>query len=176
MPVVAPCALPDGALLQRYASDGGFVDGYATLVAGNVALATFVEAFYTTPLFRIERLILRTLARRPSTDHGARALARGESSSFAAWTVEQRTHEQLLLRDFTGRTRSWLMVVPVAREGGTRLVFGSAVVPAGGSSGKPRMGAVFTALMGFHRLYSRLLLAAAARRIAAAAAGVRSNT
>lgn len=170
MPVVTPCALPAGALLQRYARDGGFVDGYATLVAGNVALATFVEAFYTTPLFRIERLILRTLARRPSTDGDVRALARADSASFAAWTVEERTHDQLLLRDFTGRTRSWLMTMPATTGPGTRLIFGSAVVPARGGEGAPRMGVTFTALMGFHRLYSRLLLAAAARRIGASTA------
>jgi hypothetical protein len=50
---------------------------------------------------------------------------------------------------------------------GTTLYFGSAVVgkdnPGGGT---PRMGSVFVALLGFHKLYSRVLLAAARARLA----------
>jgi hypothetical protein len=71
----------------------------------------------------------------------------------------------LLLADFTGATRSWLMseVVPA---GGTRLWFGSAVVPRRhGPGGQPQFGAGFHALLGFHRAYSRALLAAAGRRL-----------
>ncbi len=163
MPAVAACALPEGSLLLGYAIDGGFVDGYATSVAGCVPLAAFVEAFYSTPLFRIERALLGALARRPSTDAEAGALGRGERECFAAWSVEARAQDQLLLRDFTGRTRSWLMVAPAAA--GTRLLFGSAVVAARSGDGAPRLRFPFTALLGFHRLYSRLLLAAAARRV-----------
>ncbi len=50
--------------------------------------------------------------------------------------------------------------------GGTLLHFGSAVVRRRNrSGGKPETGAVFNALLGFHRLYSRLLLGAARRRV-----------
>jgi hypothetical protein len=57
----------------------------------------------------------------------------------------------------------------------TRLYFGSAVLPRRGGAGKAgevseklRMGWMFYVLLGFHRLYSRLLLAAASRRLACA--------
>ena len=67
----------------------------------------------------------------------------------------------------TGRTRSWLMAVPQG-DGGpvTRLYFGSAVVPVRDrKSGRMRLGLTFTALLGFHKLYSRALLSAARERL-----------
>ena len=107
---IRPCELPPAALLGRYAGSGGHADCYVTEVPGTVSHARYVEAFYTTGIFKIERLILRLLAARPSTDVEARQLAEGARASFAAWTVEARAADQLLLADFTGRTRSWLMV------------------------------------------------------------------
>jgi len=62
----------------------------------------FVEAFYATALFKLERWLLRFLVARPSTDAEAHELARGERYSFAAWSVEARTPDQVLLRDFNG--------------------------------------------------------------------------
>ncbi len=48
------------------------------------------------------------------------------------------------------------------------LYFGSAVVPARSvRSATPKLGAAFTALLGFHRIYSRALLGAARRRLLA---------
>ena len=48
----------------------------------------------------------------------------------------------------------------------TRLYFGSAVVPKRASgSARPQMGFAFHALLGLHRLYSRLLLQAARSRL-----------
>lgn len=82
---------------------------------------------------------------------------RGERDSFAAWTVEARARNQVLLRDFTGRTCSWLMVADADPGPGTRLYFGSVVFA---------LSPVHAKLLGFHRLYSRLLLRAAARRLA----------
>ena len=83
--------------------------------------------------------------------------------------MEGQSPSELLLADFTGRTRSWLMATPVAGSDQalrTRLYFGSAVVPRPGKGGqKPVMGWLFHALLGFHRLYSRLLLSAASRRV-----------
>ena len=164
--MIRRCELPASALLRAYLRDGGFADGYCTDVAGAVSHARFVEAFYTTWLFRIERAILHLAARRPSRDEDVRALASGASERFAAWSVEARAPDQLLLADMLGNTRSWLMTEPLAS--GTRLYFGSAVVPrrprtAGGA---PRTGLVFRLLLGFHALYSRALLAAAVRRLA----------
>ncbi len=99
-----------------------------------------------------------------SNDADARRLAHGEAETFAAWSVEARAVDQLLLCDFQNRTRSWLMCE--AREGeGTRLFFGSAVVPVGVGSGAGRLGFPFDALLGFHQLYSRVLLGGARGRL-----------
>lgn len=163
MPAIHAGELPPPALLARYGATG-YADCYWTDVPARVSQAQYIEAFYTTPLFRIERLILRWFVARPSTDAQARQLARGERADFAAWTVEARTADQLLLCDFLGRTRSWLMSAPQGQ--GTRLYFGSAVVPRGTTpSGKPAMGVSFDLLLGFHQLYSRALLGAASGRL-----------
>ena len=53
------------------------MDCYATEVVGSVSHADFVEAFYTTAVFKLERLILRVISRR-STDVEAGQLARGD--------------------------------------------------------------------------------------------------
>jgi hypothetical protein len=103
---------------------------------------------------------------KPSSDADARRLARGEAETFAAWSVEARALNQILLCDFMRRTRSWLMLAPTD-TGGSRLYFGSAVVPVAIGSGKARLGFPFNALLGFHHLYSRILLAAARGRVLA---------
>jgi hypothetical protein len=162
---VAEHPLPAHALLSRYGGDRGYADCYVATVARRVTQAEYVEAFYTTRLFKLERWILAVLAARPSTDPQAGELARAERDRFAAWTVEDRTADQLLLADALGGTRSWLSSEP-QEGGGTRLFFGSAVVPRRrGGSAKPRMGLLFHALLGFHRLYSRALLRAARQRL-----------
>jgi len=135
-------------------------------VPGSVSLAEYVTAFYTSPIFRLERIILKWLVSRPSTDADARQVAEGLTDRFAAWQVEGRGEQQLLLADITGRTRSGFMVVPLDSSGGnsTALYFGSAVVPARESaSGEPVLGAGFRALLGLHRVYSVVLLFAAQR-------------
>ncbi len=155
---ISACELPADALLARYRGDGSYTDCYVTEVSWLVSQAEYVEAFYTSGVFKLERLILKLLVARPSTDQQARELAAGQRGAFAAWSVEARAPNQLLLCDFRGRTRSWLMT------SGTRLYFGSAVVPgAARGSRKASLGFVFTALLGFHRLYSRILLRAAVR-------------
>ncbi len=167
-PSIHPCELPASALLRRYSDGGAYVDCYVTEMARSVALAEFVEAFYTTGAFRLERLILRLAVSRPSSDLQARQLALGQLDSFAAWSVEGRAANQLLLTDYTGRTRSWLMVAGPedAASPGTRLYFGSAVVPVrNAATGSARLGFVFSALLGFHKLYSRTLLSAARSRL-----------
>lgn len=161
---ITPQKLPPGALLARYGGEEGYADCYSTTVPGPVGHAAFVEAFYSTRLFKLERWLLARLGY-ASTDEQARQLAMGQRERFAAWTVEARAADQLLMCDAVGGTRSWLMVAP-AEGGGTRLHFGSAVVPRRRGPGqRPRMGLVFHALLGFHRLYSRALLAAACRRL-----------
>ena len=167
MPRIQPCDVPPDSFLRRYKEGSGYADCYVTEIAGTVSQAAFVEAFYTSALFKLERLLLAHLASKPASDADARQLAAGSVAAFSAWRVEAQSPSQLLLADFTGRTRSWLMAVPVAGAAGTRLYFGSAVVPKQRRDGRPGgMGWPFHALLGFHRLYSRLLLGAAWRRVA----------
>ena len=163
---ITPRPMPEHALLTRYAGNGSYTDCYATEIPGNFSHAEFVAAFYTTWLFKLERAILRILVRRPSTDAEVQQLARGQRESFAAWTVEARAPNQLLLCDFLGNTRSWLMVEPRDEGGATRLYFGSAVVPrVDSSTGQQKLGASFRVLLGFHKRYSRALLSAARSRL-----------
>jgi hypothetical protein len=164
MSAIRRCELPDVALLRDYQRGGAYADCYTTEIALPVSHAEYVEAFYTTLVFKLERLLLKALVARPSTDLDARRLAEGTHGSFAAWRVERRGPDQLLLADFTGRTRSWLMVAPGGER--TRLYFGSAVVPAvNRRTGKSALGFTFRALLGFHKLYSRVLLLAARTRL-----------
>lgn len=168
MTSIRACEMPPGALLGAYGDSGLYADCFVVDVPRRVSQAEYVNAFYTTPLFKVERTLLAWFALRPSSDAQVRQLADGRSNSFAAWTVEGREVDQLLLRDFVGRTRSWLMSTSTAAgtPGATRLYFGSAVVAArSGPAGRASMGWPFHALLGFHKLYSRALLAAAVRRL-----------
>lgn len=152
--------LPPSALLYKYSYNDAYTDCYVTEVATPISLARYVEAFYTTTIFKLERWILTQFVARPSSDVDARKVALAEADTFAAWSVEERAPDQLLMCDFMRRTRSWFMVAPTA-NGGTRLYFGSAVVPARRKSGELTLGSTYLALMGFHKLYSRILLRAA---------------
>jgi len=162
------CELPLGALLSKYQHGGAYADCYVTEASRRVSHAEYVEAFYTTALFKIERLLLSWLVSKPSSDIQAGQLAAGTLNSFAAWNVEARSEDQLLMCDFQGRTRSWLMVIPAETGAlqGTRLYFGSAVVPVAGARSGSRTSALgFRLMLGFHKLYSRALLSAAKSRL-----------
>ena len=164
---VRVCALPADAFLHRYGQGGGYADCYVVETAGQIPLGAYVEAFYTTWLFKLERAVL-SLAGRPSTDDQAKQLAAGTSSAFAAWSIETRAEDQLLMCDDTARTQSWFKVAPVpgASSRRTRLYFGSGVTPIRHrATGRVTLGPVFRALLGFHKLYSRALLAAARTRL-----------
>jgi hypothetical protein len=166
VPSVAHCPIPDGALLGAYRGEAGYADCYATDIDSAISIAQLVEAFYTTPVFKLERAILALAFSLPSTDAQAKALAIGSGDTFAAWRVERRAQDQLLLCPIGRRTRSWLMAAPC--EAGTRLYFGSAVVPAANAkAGRASLGFTYRALLGFHRLYSKILLGAARSRLAA---------
>jgi hypothetical protein len=161
MTTIEPCAIPPTSFLHGYTSGGAYADCYATEIDRTVSQARYVEAFYTTRLFKLERWMLGVMSR-PSTDADVGHLASGQSDTFAAWHVESRSDGELLVA--AGRTRSWLMAVPTG-AGATRLFFGSAVVPASDRKGRPSLGPVFHGLLGFHRLYSRALLRAARSRL-----------
>lgn len=161
--------LPDAALLQKYAHAGNHTDCYGADVDFGVSHEQFVAAFYTTWLFKLERWILIWAVKRPSTDAQALELAQGLREQFAAWDVEARTERQLLMCDLHGQTRSWLMTTDAddVKQTRTRLYFGSAVVarvdPTTGRASS--LGTLYRALMGFHRIYSILLLRAACSKL-----------
>jgi hypothetical protein len=164
MSLVQRCSMPDASLLQRHVGHGNFTDSYVTTIATAVSQEQFIAAFYTTRLFKLERWILKWTVSRPSSDAEAAELASGVGNAFAAWRVEARTSNQLLMSDLLGNTRSWLMTEPEGKSG-TRLYFGSAVIAkADVRTGQRRLGITFRVLLGFHRLYSRALLNAAHTR------------
>tara|TARA_R110000764_G_scaffold133384_8_gene221447 strand:+ start:6037 stop:6537 length:501 start_codon:yes stop_codon:yes gene_type:complete len=166
MVVVVNQDIPPGRLIADYAERAGhFTDCFSCVVPGKVALADFVTAFYTTPLFRAERLVLRLAAHAPSTDAQARAVAEGASDQFAIWQVEARRGNELMMAERSGRTKSWFKVLP--QGSGTQLLFGTVVVPVRSKSGDLVLGPVFDSLKGAHTFYARSLLAAAARRLRA---------
>ncbi len=165
MSPVAACELPTTALLAAYQREGVYTDCFAVTVAGHVDFTNYVEAFYTTPLFKIERWLLGLFGYATS-DQDARRLALGEVSRFSVWQVEARQPDQIMLNDKSGNTRSWFMIE--TKRGETTLYSGSAVVPA---EGRSRIGIGYRALTGFHCLYSRALLDAAANRLPSARAG-----
>lgn len=160
--------LPAHALLYRYRLEGAFTDCYVTTIDSRIPQDRYIAAFYTTALFKLERWLIRWLAGHPSTDAGALQLATGKTDAFAVWTVEARDDRQLLLQDLNQHTRSWLMTEEIAHTDGTatRLYFGSAIVPQRSADGsEPRRSRLFTSLLGFHKLYSILLLFSARRRL-----------
>jgi hypothetical protein len=159
--------VPQDALLKTYRGGlrperwGNYGDCFSVTVDRVVSLADFAFAFYTSPVFRIERLILGALIGTRSSDSQVRALADGSAASFAVWYVGERTATQLLMCDRYERTRSWFRVVALS-GGRTLLQFGSAVAAARDDrAGAKAPGRAFRPLLGFHVLYSQVLLHAA---------------
>ncbi|MBT8062485.1 MAG: hypothetical protein HKO64_05320 [Xanthomonadales bacterium] len=165
---VQTCELPADALLRRYRKRGAYTDCFTASLSFDVTLEAFIKAFYSTRLFKLERLVLARVFSRPSTDMDVARLADGRQSHFAAWSVEARIENQLLLCDYRQRTRSWLMT---SRAGAidshvSQLYFGSAITPrnmenaALAEAAQP--GKLLTAL---HCRYSVALLKSAANRL-----------
>lgn len=167
---VRPQAVPEDSLLKTFRGGahperwGRYADCFEVTVDRNVTLADFVFAFYTSPLFRLERLLLRILIGAASSQSDARAVAQGSASQFAAWYVGERTSTQLLMCDRYERTRSWFRVVPISGNR-TRLLFGSAVAGTR-DAGRDTLhrGGGFRVMLRLHVLYSHRLLHAAAKR------------
>ena len=146
--------LPGYALLAKFARGGAYTDCYVVAVPRHVSHAEYVEAFYTSWLFKLERVILTWFVEKPSTDDEARALSRGERETFAAWSVDSRAGNQLVMLDFMSYTCSWLMIE--TRPAETVLYFGSGIM---------RRTLGFRLLLPFHKLYARSLLAAAGAQL-----------
>ena len=158
--------LPGETLLGVYKRSGAYTDCYSTEIAGAVTYAQFITAFFTTPVFKLERLILKLAVSKPSSDAEVNLLAEGETDTFAAWSVENRGENQLLMCDFQGRTRLWLMIEPVESGNRTRLYLGSALVPVKNTkTGVSSFGLTFYALNWFHKIYSVVLLLSAKSRL-----------
>lgn len=159
--LVQKSPIPSNSLLNAYTTNEAYADAYSIEMVEQISLPEYIFLFYTTALFKLERFILRMTIAKSSTDSEARQLADGDIDSFAAWRVESRRDDEILLYDISGRTRSWLMLVPIDDGNGsrTRLYFGSAVVPVPNpKTGSLSLGGVFRSLMPFHRMYSVLLL------------------
>lgn len=177
MSTVERCeALPDGAYLEAYVGGPNYTDCFACRLPRPAPLERCLLAFLTTPVFRVERVLLSLAFSSPSTNAEAEQLARGERQAFSAWRVERRDDGQILLADRTGRTRTWLMVRRVeGSDAGTArcvLYFGSAVLPGeGGQTERRNPGLAMAVLLLFHRFYSRALLGATQRRLQDAAHG-----
>jgi hypothetical protein len=162
------CDLPENSLLLQHREQGAFTDCYVSGIARAVTLNEYIAAFYTTRLFKLERMVLKWAVSRPSTDLEVQSLAAAQIDHFAAWDVESRTADQILLADYMGRTKSWLMAKPAGDTGqpGSLLFFGSAVLPIRDrDTGKRKMTRSFSALLPFHRAYSRGLLLSARHRL-----------
>lgn len=90
MPTVSVCDLPAGALLSVYARGRDcYTDCFAIDIGRVAGLPAFVAAFYTTPLFKLKRVILNVALSIPSTDCQAQRLAEAQTDRFSAWVVEK---------------------------------------------------------------------------------------
>jgi len=159
--MIAACALPEEALLQRYAAQAGcYTDCFETALPQKVALPAYLEAFYGSWLFGLEKLVLRAHLRGRPINWDIAPVAAGSADAYAAWTVEGRGDGQILMCDLGGHTRSYLSVEDTA-GGGTRLLFGSAVVPRAGQE----LPWLARAIVPLHRFYARSLLRAARARL-----------
>ncbi|TQV77556.1 hypothetical protein FLL45_02000 [Aliikangiella marina] len=155
-------------MLTAYHARGCYTDCFTTVLDAEVSAEDYILAFYTTFIFKIERAILKLFLAKPSSDKQAKLLAKKEIDQFAAWHVEGRTTDQILLCDFQQKTRSWLKVEGIEYDGkrSTRLYFGSAVVPDRKlANGEYTLSLGVKFLLGFHKWYSRILLASAKRRL-----------
>lgn len=166
MPKVFTTELPKSALSSSYKAQGAFVDCYYLDILQDISLDKYIQAFYTTPLFKLERSLLSLATFKRANDDGAVELSLGKSEHYSIWTVEGRESNQIMLRDFSGNTRSWLMVEDKKNEIGTRLYFGSVVVPKDRkNNGQASFGKLFHFLGSFHKIYSKALLSAAYRKL-----------
>ncbi|MGD1954307.1 MAG: hypothetical protein ACFBZ9_03520 [Sphingomonadales bacterium] len=154
-----PQTLPDDALLRRYGIDGHYTDCFSRDVQKALTLADFITAFYKSGPFIAERFVLSQAANETITNTDVDALARGEIEKFGLRDVEERSDDQILLKDRIGQTCSWLKVV--RRRAGTQLYFGSAVIADSGV-----LPLRLRLLIGPILAYSRIVLTAASKTLA----------
>ena len=98
MPSVQSCELPQGALLGKYLRAGAYADCYFTEIERPVSHAEYVEAFYSTAVFKVERLLLAGLVSKPSTDAQVKELAAGTLNLFSSVAPEESAENVDLAR------------------------------------------------------------------------------
>ena len=165
---IEKCTVIPNSLLASYA-ENGYADSYCTELPGHISMEDYVFSFYTTALFKLERFILIWTVRKPSNDLQAKELMDGKTDKFAAWTIEARKDNELLMCDMLKRTRSWFMVkhTNINDTPRTQLYFGTGIAAATrGATVKTSIGLFFTLLLPFHKLYSVFLLLFAKRKLA----------
>ncbi len=160
---VSVTPLPQTALLQTYAMrKGHHADCFQTTINSTANLSDYLEAFFASPIMKIERKLLGLFGY-PSSQGDLEKLAHAMSDTFAGWTVEKRDDAQILLSVFGNGIRTWLMCQSDQNQ--TTLYFGSGVVPKNPEADQPKLGWPVAALMGFHTFYSKLVLWSARRQL-----------
>ena len=160
--------VPVTALSAKYRERGAFIDCYCIDLPKDISLEQYIQSFYTTTLFKLERTVLSIATLKSASDKDAVELSLGLADKYSIWSVESRRDNQILLADFTGKTKSWLMVqrLTSTKTPMTRLYFGSVVIPKTiTKNGQVSFGAVFHLLSKFHQIYSRALLKAATQQL-----------
>lgn len=169
MTQVSAPELPPESLLARLRGPECYRDAFRASLPGEVSLGELVTAFFSSRVFLTERMALHLIGRGAGQAEIA-ALAAGETQRFAAWEMEAREENQLLMHDFLDQTCCWLAVstrgpdgalcgpLPVPEVGRTFIWFGTGVREVGGP--------IMRHLQGAHRFYARQLLAGAARGLA----------
>jgi hypothetical protein len=162
---VIATTLPKSACLNDYEHHAGvYTDCFQTELPKGGTLESYINAFFNTWLFRIERMILNTAAKKLVSDEDIARLAQGTSNTMSAWQVERRDADQILLEVPQTPIRTWLMRSGEGEK--TQLYFGSAILPdAVDRNGNAKMPFLFHALLGFHKLYARALLFSAKRAL-----------
>ena len=74
-------------------------------------MSDFIEAFYKTPLFRLERVVLSLAPKGRMLDADVTALSKGLTDRISIWEVETRHDAQIFLS--AGGAKPWLMVQPI---------------------------------------------------------------
>ena len=144
---------PEHSLISEQSVLEGYVTNcFSAEVSKVVDLSDLIEAFYKTPLFRLERLVLSLAPSGRLRDTDITALSKGQVDRISVWQVEARLDTQILLS--AGGAKSWLMVQPL--DSGTRLYFGSVLVPRPSKveGETPKVGWFLNSLIGARLIYS----------------------
>ena len=149
---------PEGSFIAGVQAQAQvFADSFAVPCSGAPTLAQLLTAFYGSWVFWPERVLMGVLWRGSTSKAALEALAGGFGDRFGAWRVVQRSENEILLRDKRGATASWMAVVA------GQVMFGSVLYTQDRDTVKKSV--LWRALTAFHTLFSRMLLAAAARRL-----------